>query len=250
MGAGVIICARPPKLRLHSTANLRTRNQNCQGLNPKKRVYFRIKFVNYFLVESFIFLKALAILPRFFKLTSRFALRPVRIYQLIFKTIRVSLGYKSKELPPMTERALFKGVVNMIIRDGDKILLFLRNDGFFNHNGGYWVIPAGHIEAHETAQAAATREAKEELDIDIAPADIKFAHIISNLASHTECFEFFFVVNKYAGTIKNCEGDKCVTMRWFTMDEIRALPQVVKTTRIALDAIERGDAYSECQSYN
>ena len=150
----------------------------------------------------------------------------------------------------MTERAMFKGVVNMIIRDGDKILLFLRNDGFFNYNGGYWVIPAGHIEAHETAKSAAIREAKEELGIDIDPADIEFAHVISNLASRTECFDFFFIVNKYTGTIRNCEGDKCAEMHWFTMDEIRALPQVVSTTRIALDGIARGEKYSECLNYS
>lgn len=145
----------------------------------------------------------------------------------------------------MAERALFKGVVNMIIQDGDKILLFRRNDGFFNHNGGYWVISAGHIEADETARAAAIREAKEELDIDIDPNDIEFAHVISNLASRTECFDFFFVVKKYSGTIKNCEGDKCTEMRWFTLDEIRALPQVVSTTRIALTGIAHGEKYSE-----
>lgn len=150
----------------------------------------------------------------------------------------------------MTERALFKGVVNMIIRDGDKILLFLRNDGFFNYNGGYWVIPAGHIEAGETARASAIREAKEELDIDIDPNDIEFAHVISNLASRTECFDFFFIVKKYSGTIKNCEGDKCAEMRWFTLDEIRALPQVVSTTRVALECIARREKYSELPHYS
>lgn len=149
----------------------------------------------------------------------------------------------------MTERAMFKGVVNMIIRDGDKILLFLRNDGFFNHNGGYWVLPAGHIEHGETARAAAVREAAEELNITIAPADMEFAATISNLASRTESFDFFFITDKYTGTIKNCEADKCAAMGWFTMDEIRALPQVVTTTRIALDAIARGEKYAECLSY-
>lgn len=150
----------------------------------------------------------------------------------------------------MTERALFKAVVNIIIRDGDRILLFLRNDGFFNYNGGYWVLPAGHVEYGETAASATLREAKEELGIDISPTDIHFVHTTSNLASRTQSFDFFFVVDKYSGTIKNCEGDKCAEMRWFTMDEIRNLPQVVTITRIALDAIARGETYSECFCYN
>ena len=71
----------------------------------------------------------------------------------------------------MTERAKFKGVINLIIKDGDKTLLFFRNDGFFSYGGGWWVMPAGHIEQGETALTAAIREAKEELDIDILPEE-------------------------------------------------------------------------------
>ena len=56
-----------------------------------------------------------------------------------------------------------------------------QNDGFFNYDGGWWVLPAGHIEQHETAQDAAIREVKEELDIDIAPFDIKCVLVMSNI---------------------------------------------------------------------
>ena len=81
----------------------------------------------------------------------------------------------------MPERAMFKGVINLIIKKDDKVLLFFRNDGFFNYDGGWWVLPAGHIEQHETAQDAAVREVKEELDIDIAPFDIKCVLVMSNI---------------------------------------------------------------------
>ena len=121
----------------------------------------------------------------------------------------------------MKERAMFKGVINLIIKQDDKILLFFRNDGFFSYGGGWWVIPAGHIEHGETAKEAAIREAKEELDIDIQPQDIKCVHIMSNLASKTEGFDFFFVVEKFSGTLRNCEGDKCVEMRYMSPDEIK-----------------------------
>ena len=33
----------------------------------------------------------------------------------------------------MAERAMFKGVINLIIKQDDKVLLFFRNDGFFNY---------------------------------------------------------------------------------------------------------------------
>lgn len=149
----------------------------------------------------------------------------------------------------MSERAMFKGVINLIIKQNDKVLLFFRNDGFFNYDGGWWVLPAGHIEQGETAMAAAIREAKEELDIDIAPEDIKCVHVTSNLASRTESFDFYFESTKYTGTIRNCEGDKCVDMQYFTLDEVASLKNVITPTRISLGCLSKGEFYSECKSY-
>jgi len=149
----------------------------------------------------------------------------------------------------MAERALFKGVINLIIKQNNKILLFFRNDGFFNYDGGWWVLPAGHIEQGETAMQAAIREAKEEMDIDIDPKDIKCVHVMSNLASRTQSFDFFFEVSKFTGTIRNCEGDKCVDMQYYTFDEIKNLKNVISPTRIALDALAKKEFYSECIKY-
>jgi len=156
--------------------------------------------------------------------------------------------YEQKE-NKMAERALFKGVINLIIKQNDKVLLFFRNDGFFNYDGGWWVLPAGHIEQGETAMAAAIREAKEEMDIDIDPQDIKCVHVISNLASRTESFDFFFEVSKFSGTIRNCEGDKCADMQYFTLDEIKDLKNVISPTRIALNGVANKQMYSECIKY-
>ena len=97
--------------------------------------------------------------------------------------------------------------------------------------------------------AAAIREAKEELDIDILPEDIEFSHFISNLASRTESFDFFFTVKKFTGTIRNCEGDKCVEMRYMTLDEVNNTKNVVSTTRQVLNAIANGQTYSELKEY-
>lgn len=149
----------------------------------------------------------------------------------------------------MSERAMFKGVINLIIKKDNKVLLFFRNDGFFNYDGGWWVLPAGHIEQGETARDAAIREAKEELDINIAPSDIKCVHITSNLASRTESFDFYFEVSKYSGTMRNCESGKCVEMRYFTLDEVATLKNVISPTRMSLAALQRGEIYSELKSY-
>ena len=41
----------------------------------------------------------------------------------------------------MPERAMFKGVINLIIKKDDKVLLFFRNDGFFNYLAGLFIYP-------------------------------------------------------------------------------------------------------------
>ncbi|MBN2651196.1 MAG: NUDIX domain-containing protein [Spirochaetales bacterium] len=147
----------------------------------------------------------------------------------------------------MSERAKFKGVVNLIIKQGEDILLFYRTDGFFR--GGWWVIPAGHIEQGETATECAIREAKEELGIDVKPEDAEFAHVVSNLASKTEGFDFFFIIKKFSGEIRNLEGDKCAKMKFVSPDEIKDLKNIVTTTDLALKCIRDGVPYSECKSY-
>ncbi|MBP5364169.1 MAG: NUDIX domain-containing protein [Alphaproteobacteria bacterium] len=149
----------------------------------------------------------------------------------------------------MVERALFKAVISLIIKQDDKVLLFFRNDGPFGYDGGWWVLPAGHVEHGETAQTAAIREAKEELGIDIDPSDIKCVHIISNLASIPESYDIIFEVSKYTGTIRNCEADKCVEMRFFALNEIKKLDHLISTTRMALDGWAKNRFYSECLSY-
>ena len=145
----------------------------------------------------------------------------------------------------MTERAKFKAVVNLIIKQDDKFLLYFRNDGFFAYDGGWWALPAGHIEQGETPAQAAVREAKEEMDIDILLKDLEFVNVMSNLANQTEGFDFFFIVHKYLGTIRNCEGDKCVMMKYFSFDEIDKMTHVITATRIAMKAVKNGIKYSE-----
>ena len=127
--------------------------------------------------------------------------------------------------------------------------MFFRNDGFFKYDGGWWVLPAGHIEQGETPQETAIRKAKEKMDINIASKDIKCVHVMSNLASQTESVDFFFEVYKFSGQIRNCERNKCADMKYFTIDEIKNLKNVGSTTRISLSNISQGLVYSECRQY-
>ena len=59
----------------------------------------------------------------------------------------------------------------VIVRRGDEVLLLLRADtGYMD---GYWAVPAGHVERGESVLAAAVRELKEEVGIDVDPSDLQ-----------------------------------------------------------------------------
>jgi ADP-ribose pyrophosphatase YjhB (NUDIX family) len=63
----------------------------------------------------------------------------------------------------------------LLIRD-DRILLLRRRNTDYE-DGKYSAI-AGHMEDGETAREAICREAHEEAGIELAPADLEFAHVV------------------------------------------------------------------------
>lgn len=63
----------------------------------------------------------------------------------------------------MTERAKFKGVINLIIKDGDKTLLFFRNDGFFSYGGGARnLLPLGYERPTPKTQTKRSKTGKKQ----------------------------------------------------------------------------------------
>lgn len=127
--------------------------------------------------------------------------------------------------------------LHLILRDGGKVLLGLRqNTGF---SDGLYHLPAGHLEPDETIVAGAAREAKEELGIDIAVADLDLVH---TMHQREERLSLFFEVRGWSGEISNAEPDKCAALAWISCD---ALPEnLVPYARAALEQIQRGQRLS------
>lgn len=103
--------------------------------------------------------------------------------------------------------------------DSLEILLQKRqNTGFMD---GYWDVSAsGHVEEGESNTQAAIREAKEEIGIEIARNDIKFAGFYyNNFKSVTYCHTYFDVRN-YSGVPRVSEPDKCSEIRWFYVKDL------------------------------
>jgi 8-oxo-dGTP diphosphatase len=122
-----------------------------------------------------------------------------------------------------------------------QVLLQLRqNTGY---KDGHWAAAAaGHVERDESVLEAAVREVREELGIDVDPADL-----VPLTAMHRgepggpaieQRVDFFFETTRWSGTPELQESDKAADLRWFPFV---ALPDPVVPHELAvLRAIRDG----------
>lgn len=131
------------------------------------------------------------------------------------------------------------GVV-LVLRSGGKILLGRRAGTSFGD--GWWHLPAGHLEAGESALTCARREANEELGVDIAASDLQLVHVLHHRDPDEPRLHLFFAASQWRGTVVNAEPHRCSELGWFSPAE---LPEkIIPYTAQALHAIERGDSFS------
>lgn len=108
-----------------------------------------------------------------------------------------------------------------------------------------WHLPAGGVEAGESARACAVREAAEELAVTISPADLELVHTVHlrDTPESEPLLELVFRVHEWRGELQNNEPHKCQELAWFPR---AALPEpIVGYTRIALEGIAQGWSYTE-----
>ena len=106
--------------------------------------------------------------------------------------------------------------VNLLLRNGDNILLGLRQGGFAD---GMYSLPAGHLDLGESVRDAVIREAREEIGVTIAPANVRFVQVMHNSYGIGR-MAFFFEVRTWTGDIANREPAKCRELRWFPLDAL------------------------------
>ena len=90
-----------------------------------------------------------------------------------------------KEL--ITEKKELKHIASVfIINEDDEVLLILRSSSS-DKNPNVWEVPGGHVDPEDKDyKAAATREAKEEVGLDVT--SLKELDLLVNIASNN-CFK-------------------------------------------------------------
>lgn len=102
-----------------------------------------------------------------------------------------------------------------------RVLLQRRPPG--KHHGGLWEFPGGKVESAETCGAALVREIREELGIELDPADLVPAGESSDARSGPDRDPhvlFLYTCRIWTGQPIAGEG---AAIGWFTPDEARAL---------------------------
>ena len=121
----------------------------------------------------------------------------------------------------MKERYQSKVAVFLIltreIEGQTQILLQKRcNTGYMD--GKYDTACSGHLEKGESLSMALCREAKEEINLDIQEKNLELVSIIHPYQE--DYINVFFTTNKYTGTPKIMEPNKCDDLQWFNINEL------------------------------
>ena len=141
------------------------------------------------------------------------------------------------------QRNLIRSIVLLFLMKDGKICLGKRqNTGSMD---GCWALPAGHVEAGESAMQGMIREAKEETGIDIDPADLT-CELVSYRRTEGikgEAVDFFFSCEQWQGEVINAEPEKCEGWAFFDFDDLPT--PMVPSQVAAIKAWRAGKRYSE-----
>jgi len=99
-----------------------------------------------------------------------------------------------------------------IIRHGERILMLRRQNT--QHENGYLTLPAGHLEESENMYAAVSREAHEEVGIEVESCTLVHTMHVLCPNQTADYVYLFFNIDTYEGTPKNMEPEKCSELLW------------------------------------
>lgn len=140
----------------------------------------------------------------------------------------------------MHQRFTLLTAVHLFLIQDNKILLARRfNTGY---EDGKYSVPAGHVDGDEPITLAMSREAKEEVGIEIAPNNLQVIHVMHR-KSDQERVDFFLTATQWSGEPTVMEKDKCDDIQWF---ELNNLPEnIIPYVKFAIEQYQSRNHFSE-----
>jgi len=100
-----------------------------------------------------------------------------------------------------------------------QILLQLRqNTGYMDNM--FDMAASGHVESNEKIEDSLIREVKEEINITLSKENIKLVSFEHKASENY--YNFFFTCDKFEGTLKIMEPNKCAELTWFDLNNLPA----------------------------
>jgi 8-oxo-dGTP diphosphatase len=160
--------------------------------------------------------------------------------------ILLSLSKTNPHLAMQQNSMTFMIFPNLILARENKVLL-LRRAKSMSLFPGYWHLPTGKIEEGETPLACITREAKEEIGLELSPS---FASVVVYRAPSFHKpdmiwrdISMFFIAPNFTGEPINMEPNRHDMMEWFAVDN---LPQpMIPNVEHGIKQYFAGKFYSE-----
>lgn len=122
----------------------------------------------------------------------------------------------------------------------------LRRQNTSYEDGKYGLV-AGRADGDERATIATVREVAEESGLRIKPQDLRFVHCMHR-RQNDERVDLFFTTDKWQGTPKNMEPEKCDDLSWFPLGNL--LPNTIPYIKQAIELSQQGIYYSEFWEQN
>jgi 8-oxo-dGTP diphosphatase len=106
--------------------------------------------------------------------------------------------------------------------DGRKIFCGIRKG---SHGAGSLALPGGHLEMMESWEECASREIKEEMDIDLT--NLRFAHVTNDvMATEEKHYVTIFMMGEFkdpSAIPRNMEPHKCEGWKSFSWEELKEI---------------------------
>ena len=102
---------------------------------------------------------------------------------------------------------------------GEVLLQLRRDTGYMD---GHWAAgAAGHVERGESAYAAARRETREELGVEVEDLEFELTmHRTQGDLPIDERVDWFFTARSWTGTPRIMEPHKIAELRWCRLDDL------------------------------